>query len=234
MSRILVVTAATAERDAVVAGRCPAIGMVDGIEVHRAITGAGMIDTIAGGVGPAAAAVATGCAVRNGYDLVVSAGVAGGFPAAEVGSVIIAHAVVHADLGAQTPTGFASMADLGWGPIRFELDPTLTATLAQRTGGVVGSILSVSTVTGTQARADELRAAHPDAVGEAMEGVGSYLASARAGVAFAEVRAVSNRVGPRDRDAWRIGEALAALTAAFDRILDRPLEPVDATAADRI
>jgi futalosine hydrolase len=232
MSRILVVTAATAERDAVVAGRSPAIGMVDGIEVHRAVTGAGMIDTIAGGVGSAAAAVATGCVVRHGYDLVVSAGIAGGFPAAEVGSVIVAHAVVHADLGAQTPSGFASMADLGWGPVRFELDSALTATLAHRTGGVVGSILSVSTVTGTQARAEELRTAHPDAVGEAMEGVGSYLASARAGVPFAEVRTVSNRVGPRDRDAWRVGEALAALTLAFDRLLDNPLEL--ASAGDRI
>jgi futalosine hydrolase len=233
MSRILVVTAAAAERDAVVAGRHPAIGMVDGIEVHRAITGAGMVDTIASGIGPAASAVATGCVLRRGYDLVMSAGIAGGFPAAEVGSVIVAHAVVHADLGAETADGFVSMADLGWGPVRFELDQRLSESLAHRTGATLGAVLSVSTVTGSQARAEQLRAAHPDAVGEAMEGIGSYLASARHGVPFAELRTVSNRVGPRDRDAWRIGEALAALTAAFDRLLDRPLdlEPVqDRTA----
>ena len=33
-----------------------------------------------------------------------------------------------------------------------------------------------------------------------------------------EIRAVSNPVGPRDRAAWRIGEALGALTGAFGKL----------------
>ena len=33
----------------------------------------------------------------------------------------------------------------------------------------------------------------------------------RDGIPFAEVRTISNLVGPRDRAAWRIGDALAAL-----------------------
>jgi futalosine hydrolase len=33
-----------------------------------------------------------------------------------------------------------------------------------------------------------------------------------------EIRTVSNAVGPRDRAAWRIGEALAALTTAFGKL----------------
>ena len=44
-----------------------------------------------------------------------------------------------------------------------------------------------------------------------MEGAGVAAAAARHGVPFAEVRAISNLVGPRDRAAWRIPEALAAL-----------------------
>jgi futalosine hydrolase len=44
-----------------------------------------------------------------------------------------------------------------------------------------------------------------------MEGFGVASAAARVGVPFAEVRAVSNVVGPRDRTAWRIADALAAL-----------------------
>jgi futalosine hydrolase len=44
-----------------------------------------------------------------------------------------------------------------------------------------------------------------------MEGFGVATAAARAGVPFVEVRAVSNPVGPRDRSAWQITEALAAL-----------------------
>ncbi|NEE34633.1 futalosine hydrolase, partial [Streptomyces sp. SID7982] len=66
-------------------------------------------------------------------------------------------------------------------------------------------------------RAGALLAAHPGALAEAMEGFGVAEAAARAEVPVLEVRAVSNAVGPRDRDAWRIGDALAALTDAFGK-----------------
>ncbi|HYN93641.1 MAG TPA: futalosine hydrolase, partial [Pilimelia sp.] len=45
-------------------------------------------------------------------------------------------------------------------------------------------------------------------------GYGAACAAAGAGVPFAELRAISNAVGPRDRAAWRIADALTALTAA--------------------
>jgi futalosine hydrolase len=51
-------------------------------------------------------------------------------------------------------------------------------------------------------------------VAEAMEGHGVATAAAQAGIPFAELRTISNPVGPRDRESWRFGEALAALTAA--------------------
>lgn len=47
-----------------------------------------------------------------------------------------------------------------------------------------------------------------------MEGYGVGCAAADAGVRYGELRTISNPVGPRDRAAWRIGEALDALTAA--------------------
>lgn len=223
MTRLLVVTAAAAEREAVLSGRPAAIGMLAGLEVHRASTAAGLLDVVCGGVGPVAAAVATGCALRNGYDAVIAAGIAGGFPGAEVGGMVVADTVIHADLGAETAEGFSSMAELGWGPVRFDTDPALAAECGRRTGARTGSILTVSTVTGSQHRADQLRTAHPDALAEAMEGVAVHQAAARSGVRFAEVRAISNRVGPRDRSTWRIPEALSALTAAFAELLSAPL-----------
>jgi futalosine hydrolase len=221
--RILVVTAVDAEREAVLAGRQPAVGTVAGYQVHRALTAAGLVDVASGGLGPVAAAVSTGCLLTGGYHLVVSAGIGGGFPAALVGSVAVAHAVVHADLGAETADGFVSMAELGWGAVRHRLDPMLAAEFGRRTGGVTGAVLTVSTVTGSQARAERLLARDPDAVAEAMEGIGCYLAASRAGVPFAELRAIANQVGPRHREAWRVSDALAALTAAFDRLLAEPL-----------
>ncbi|MEV6814852.1 futalosine hydrolase, partial [Micromonospora sp. NPDC051296] len=72
----------------------------------------------------------------------------------------------------------------------------------------------VSTVTGTAASTEALRQRHPDAVAEAMEGYGVAVAASHAGVPFAELRTISNPVGPRDRDAWRMREALNALTTA--------------------
>jgi futalosine hydrolase len=53
-----------------------------------------------------------------------------------------------------------------------------------------------------------------------MEGFGVATAAAGAGVRFAEVRTISNLVGLRDRGAWRITEALAAL-GEVGRVLGR-------------
>jgi len=223
MTRLLVVTAATAERDAVVAGRMPATSVVEGFTVRRCITPAGLMDAVAGGVGPVASAVTTCRALRAGYDLVVSAGIAGGFPAVAVGGVAVADAVVHADLGAQTAEGFSSMAELGWGPVRFDLDRDLAAEFGRRTHAIRGAVLTVSTVTGSLSGAEMLRRTHPDAVAEAMEGIGAYHAAIGQGVAFAEIRTISNPVGPRHRDEWRVTEALTALTTAFDALLAAPL-----------
>jgi futalosine hydrolase len=89
-----------------------------------------------------------------------------------------------------------------------ELVASLRARLPAATEGV---ILTVATVTGTQERTDALRKRHPDAVAEAMEGFGVATAAALAGLPFAELRTISNAVGPRDRTAWRMGDALVAL-----------------------
>ena len=78
----------------------------------------------------------------------------------------------------------------------------------------MGAVLTVSTVTGTAEREAVLRERHPDALAEAMEGFGVATAARDAGVAFVEVRTISNSIGPRNRAAWRVAEALAALQQA--------------------
>ncbi|EPH42124.1 putative Futalosine hydrolase [Streptomyces aurantiacus JA 4570] len=72
-------------------------------------------------------------------------------------------------------------------------------------------------MTGSAERAAALLDRHPRALAEAMEGFGVAEAAAPRGLPVLEVRAVSNPVGPRDRAAWRIGDALAALTEAFGK-----------------
>jgi futalosine hydrolase len=72
----------------------------------------------------------------------------------------------------------------------------------------------VATVTGSAASAQQLVERFPDAVAEGMEGAGVAAAAAVRGVPFGEIRAISNAVGPRDRDTWQIPRALEALGAA--------------------
>ncbi|MEV0316992.1 futalosine hydrolase [Streptomyces sp. NPDC050658] len=200
--RVLVATAVPAERDAVAKGLPAEYG-----------------DVVAVGVGPAAAAAHTAAALaRAPYDLVISAGIGGGFqPEAPVGSLVLADEITAADLGAETPEGFLPVTELGFGAITHVPPRPLVRELAAATGCRAGAVLTVSTVTGSAGRAAELRRRHPGALAEAMEGFGVAEAAAAYGLPVLEIRAVSNAVGPRDRAAWRIGEALAALGDAFGK-----------------
>lgn len=216
--RVLVVTAVPVERDAVTraSGRPLSVHTVPGAELHRA----GPYDVLAGGAGPAAAAASAAFALASDrYDLVISAGIGGGFArVAPVGSLVVAGRIGAADLGAQTPAGFVPVTELGFGRVWHFPPRSLVKAAVAATGAVTGDVLTVSTVTGSAERAAALLAAHPGAVAEAMEGFGVAEAAALTGVPVLEIRAVSNAIGPRDRDAWRIGDALAALTEAFGKL----------------
>lgn len=215
--RVLIVCAVDAERDAVVRGLTAS---ADGADGH----------VIAAGVGPAASAAGTAFALADGaargrpYGLAVSAGIGGGFTrnGVAVGDTVTADRLVAADLGATTPDGFVPVTELGFGTVAHRPPRDLVSAVAEATGAATGTVLTVSAVTGTQERADELTGRHPGAVAEAMEGFGVAEAAAQYGVPVLEIRTVSNAVGPRDRDAWRIPAALAALTTAFARLTARP------------
>ncbi|MGP3999022.1 futalosine hydrolase [Streptomyces sp. 8N706] len=249
--RVLVVTAVPAESEAVTAGLSGVLATPAGAvpDPGRTPTGpvspapsapapaAGpVIDVIAPGVGPGAAAAGTAAAVTAGaltgrpYDLVVSAGIGGGFTGvAPVGSVVVADAIVAADLGAETPEGFLPVSELGFGTSVHRPPPLLSGAVAGTASAVHGTALTVSTVTGSATRAAELAGSHPGAASEAMEGFGVAEAAAAQGLPVLEIRAISNAVGPRDRAAWRIGEALAALTGACGAlvsVLDTWQEPL--------
>ncbi|MGW1056838.1 futalosine hydrolase [Micromonospora rubida] len=180
------------------------------------------------GVGPAVAGAATARllalaeAAGRPYRAVVSAGIAGGFVGrVAVGGTVLATRSIAADLGAESPEGFIPVDELGMPPELLgggsivPADPELLAALlAALPWATVGAVLTVSTVTGTSAGTKSLADRHPDAVAEAMEGYGVGVAAAQAGLPFAELRTVSNPIGPRDRASWRLREAFAALTAA--------------------
>jgi futalosine hydrolase len=191
--------------------------VVCAVEAERAAVVAvgAKADVIVGGVGPAAAAAATSRALSGRtYDLVLCAGIGGGFVSLRPGDVAVAATIVFADLGAETADGFVPVSDLGFGSERYAVEPKLAVELADRTGGHLGSVLTVATVTGTAATADALARRFPDAVAEGMEGAGVAAAALLHDVPVAELRAISNPVGPRDRAAWEIPRALESLGRA--------------------
>lgn len=221
---VLVATAVPVERDAVARALPGPTGEVrlPGGSLLRTAAG---FDLLAAGVGPALAAASVAGALTAAalagrpYGLVVSAGIGGGFlPDAPLGSLVVADAITVADLGAETADGFLPVTELGFGSVTHHPPESVVRVVSEATGARTGTILTVSTVTGTAARAAALRARHPGALAEGMEGFGVAEAAAAHGVPVLEIRSVSNPVGPRDRAAWRIGDALAALTEDFGKL----------------
>ncbi|WP_229403602.1 futalosine hydrolase [Micromonospora okii] len=228
MTGLLVVTAVPAEADAIRAGLPPAANLPGPVPGRPGAASGEGVTVVSVGVGPAVAGAATArllaLAETTGrpYGAVLSAGVAGGFVGrVAVGGTVLATRSVAADLGADSPEGFIPVDELGMAPELLGGGTAIPADAALldalRTAlpaATVGAVLTVSTVTGTATGTAALADRHPDAVAEAMEGYGVAVAAAQAGLPFAELRTVSNPIGPRDRGAWRLREALAALTTA--------------------
>src|SRR6478609_4898306 len=228
--RVLVLTAVVEEAEAVLDGLGHAVhAPVGPYEQGWLLTPAwGEIQVLVGGVGPAAAGASAATAVvRSGpYDLVVDAGVAGGFPGrCSPGAAVLADRVVAADLGAETVDadggpGFVPLDAMGFGGVRFDLDPELVARAADRVRAawpdtIVGTVLTVSTVTGSPVTTERLAAAHPDAVAEAMEGFGVVTAATPWDLPTLELRTICNPVGVSDRSEWDLPGALAATSTAL-------------------
>jgi futalosine hydrolase len=192
--------------------------------VLRGVAENSCFDVRAAGVGPAAAAACAAAALATGrYDLVISAGIGGGFPGmAETGGLVVASDIIAADLGVETAEGFQSVDELGFGESRIKAARDLAVRLAEAVQAAepgfqvrLGSVITVSTATGTEATARELKRRVPEAAAEAMEGFGVAAAARSCGVPCMELRGISNAVGPRNREAWRIGDALKAVEIGF-------------------
>src|SRR5690554_185844 len=102
--RILIMVAVDAEKEAVLKG----------------IRGDDRFDVQICGVGPVSAAAKTATILaKNEYDLVISAGIAGGFPGrADIGSIVISSEIILGDLGAETSEDFIYVEELGFGKSR--------------------------------------------------------------------------------------------------------------------
>ena len=174
--------------------------------------------------------------------LVLQFGIAGAYPRSglNVGDVVVATDEVYADTGASTPGGWLSTECFGiplvtvagrpsWN--RFVLDRAISGRAARRlrwrepgtgdrpadvTRVEAGPCLTLSCVTGTEEEADNLWRRW-GALAESMEGAAAAHICMLYGLPLLEVRAISNLVGDRDREAWDVpgAAARAARAAAY-------------------
>ncbi|PTL40051.1 futalosine hydrolase [Alkalicoccus saliphilus] len=210
MKNILILTAVEKERKAV----------QDGIGTDPSW------QTALCGFGPVEAAVRTAVLLgTNKPDIVINAGVAGGFAGrSSIGDTVLGSESILADLGAESPDGFINAEDLGFGKNTWHTniaESVLPAFPAETTH--VGQILTVSTATGTDSGERNLRIRYPEAFAEAMEGAGVASAADAAGIPYLELRTISNKVGPRDLGGWELSRALTALTDSL-RLLKEALK----------
>ena len=183
--------------------------------------------TVVSGIGAVNAALATQRAVlEERPTLALSVGIGGAYPhgGLQPGRVAVSSDILYAGLGAMDGPRFLDLEMLGFALLETARQKTFNAlpvapqarAFAEASGAAFGPILTLETVTGSLAVAQELEARCPGALVEGMEGAGVAHAAFLHGVPALEVRGVSNMVGPRDRGSWRIREALEALGAALE------------------
>jgi futalosine hydrolase len=178
------------------------------------------------GVGMVATATACARALASGrYEMALNVGVCGSFSSSlSPGAVVNIVKDCFPELGAEDGEAFLSIHELGLlgedeapysGAWLQNPHPLPSATLQSlpRVRGV-----TVNTVTGAEATVETVMARLSPHV-ESMEGAAFMYACLTAGVPFAQIRAVSNRVERRNRASWKMGEALTAMTTTVAAIL---------------
>ena len=179
-------------------------------DVDVVITGVGMVAT---------AAWCSRALARTSYDLALNLGVCGSFDAfLEPGTVVHVVSDRIAELGAEDGDTFLSLEELELpGESEFvNLDPPANPGLEQLPA-VTG--ITVNTVHGNQ-RSIAMITGRFGAQVESMEGAAFMSACLIHKVPFAQVRAVSNLIERRNREAWKLAEAIQNLSVEALRIIN--------------
>lgn len=196
--------------------------------VIRGVIGAHTVDVLLTGVGMVATAVWCSRALATErYDAALNLGVCGSFnPAYPPPTVVHVTRDMFPELGAEDGSAFLSVQDLGlFDPNAFPFtggrlenpEPVLFPTLSE--------LPQVTGITVNTAHGDDASIARvvartaPDV--ETMEGAAFMYACKVAGVPYAQVRAVSNRVERRNRPAWDLVGAVRQLARASRRFLEQ-------------
>lgn len=176
------------------------------------------VQTLICGIGAPATALYLGqyLAIKQ-TDMAINAGIAGAFdPLLLVGDVVQVSSERWGDLGAEEADGrFLDLNEMG-----FPVPLVLENPMPPMPGLLTCKSLTVNKVHGSAASIAAIMGKYPAIQLENMEGAAFFQACLAAGVPFAEIRAVSNRVAPRNRDTWDIPLAVNNLNAVLRQMLE--------------
>lgn len=182
------------------------------------------IEVIFTGVGLTATAFALGhrFGTSNLPQLAIQAGVGGALDLSlQLGDVVRISSETFGDLGAEDQDcSFLSLHAIGLppGPPFNESGQLVPGTASHLPFPDCGG-LSVNQVSGSAQTIAARRKMFPGAQVESMEGAAFFYACMQAGVEPLQLRAISNYVEPRNREVWRMGEAIKNLNEALQRVL---------------
>lgn len=188
----------------------------------RDALGRHQIDTLITGVGMVATAYALGKHLANNqYDLAINLGIAGSFDRnIRLGEVVEIIQDQFSELGAEDGEAFLTIDQLGFGEGAF----SSTFKLPDSFDLKKVSAITVNTIHGNEASIQNL---HLSAEIESMEGAAFFYACKQAGLPCIQIRAVSNYVERRNRDAWQIGLAIKNLNTFVSELFTRKGSPLN-------
>ncbi|MFK8055027.1 MAG: futalosine hydrolase [Saprospiraceae bacterium] len=180
------------------------------------------LDYLVTGVGPTSTSLLlTEKLCGSKPDLLLNIGLAGALdPSLSLGEVVHVVREEFGNLGIEEKNGqFTSVYSLGL--VDKDAPPFKDGQLHVPKGQAFAKQVTgvtVSTVHGNEASIAAFKS-RCDAQVESMEGAAATWVALRQNLPFVQLRAISNYVEPRNRDAWKIEEALVALTDALDQLL---------------
>ncbi|WP_345949525.1 futalosine hydrolase [Mucilaginibacter sp. PAMB04274] len=176
---------------------------------HTLITGVGMVAT--------AYALGQHLATKQ-YDLAINLGIAGSFDRdIALGEVVEITQDTFTESGAENDQDFITLDALGFGQITYTTHARLTQYSSRQAVRQV-TAATVNTVHGNDTSIANLQQRISLQL-ESMEGAAFFYACQQAGVPALQIRAVSNYVEKRNRDAWKIGLAIKNLNTFAEALL---------------
>ena len=186
--------------------------------LHNSHFAHGMVEVLITGVGMVATTYAlTKQLQKQQYDLVLQAGVGGSFDRAiALGSLVFVTSERFGDLGAEDHDDYIDIFDMGLIPEGPPFTGNLLQTPLLPVHGRISlprvSGLTINTVSGRESTI-ALRTERFGSQVESMEGAALHYVCLMENIPFAQVRALSNYVIPRDKSQWQMKDAIINLNS---------------------